>query len=1027
MEFKALSKEKTSKAEAKVYDYWEEIDVLNKSIEKNKDHEAFVFYDGPATANGMPGIHHAMAKVLKDTVCKYQTMKGKKVLRKVGWDTHGLPVEVAVEKELGFSGKQDIEKYGIEKFNKKCKETVMQNEKAFTDFTHKLGQFIDTKNAYITYNNSYIETEWYILKKMHEDGLIYDGYKIMPYCSRCGTGLSSHEVAQGYQTVSVNSVYVLFKLKEKDEYFVVWTTTPWTLFANVALCVKPDADYVKIKADDNTFIMAKYLVANLFDHYEILEEYKGKDLERIEYEPLIKGLDTGDKKAFYVTMDDYVTTGDGTGIVHIAPAFGEDDYNVARKYDLPVINPVKEDATYLSGPWKGKNVLDKDLELEIIKYLKDNHKLFKKQKIDHEYPHCWRCKTPLLYYSKPGLYIKVTAFKDEIIKANKEVKWTPEYVGEKRFGNWLENLNDWNISRNRYWGTPIPLYKCECGHEEMIGSIKELQEKAITKVPDNIDLHRPFVDDIKLKCPKCGKEMTRIPDVMDCWFDSGSMPFAQNHYPFENEALFKEQFPADFISEGIDQTRGWFYSLLVISTYLTGKSPYKTVLVNDLLLDKNGQKMHKSRGNAIEPFSLIEKYGADAIRWYMLGASPVWTPLKFDEDGVVDVSTKFFNTLKNVYNFFSMYANIDKVKVSDNLKTLDLIDKWLLSRYNNLVKNVTNSYEAYDLTKAVKDITYFVLEDLSNWYIRRNRDRFWQKDMNASKEAVYNVTYYVLKNVCKLMAPVAPFLPEEIYRNLTGEVSVHLADFPVCDEDLINNSLEADMDTLRKIISMGRSVRENAKIKVRIPLSEIILPSSNSALSKYDDLIKEELNIKKVIYTKDIFKYMDIEITPNFKEAGKLMGKRVPLFKDMLSKLDDENKEALYHGNDININLEGDNYNITSDLINIKVKSKEGFDSVEEGDLFTILNTHLTDDLINEGLAREMISKIQNMRKEKDFDVEDRIHIKYEGSPEFNKRIKDYKDMIKAETLGLSLEEAKLNTEEYNLNDFSVKIEIKQS
>ena len=689
--FKELKKGKNCELENETSQYWEENDILNKSIQNRKDD--FVFYDGPATANGMPGIHHMMAKLLKDTVCKYKTMKGYRVLRKVGWDTHGLPVEVQVEKELGFEGKNDIEKYGIQKFNEKCRESVWKNEKAFRDFTTEMGQFIDLKNPYITYENNYIETEWWILKKLFDEGYIYDGLKILPYCPRCGTGLASHEVAQGYKEVSVNTVTVPLKLKNKENtYLLVWTTTPWTLIANVAACVNPNEEYVECLSKGYHFIVAKKLADKVLgDNYEVVETYKGTDLEHLEYEQLLPFIETN-KKAFFVTCADYVTMEDGTGIVHIAPAFGADDYEVGLKYDLPMINPVDENGCYTEGPWKGRLVVDSELEVDIIKYLAGEDKLFKKQKMVHNYPHCWRCKTPLVYYSKPSLYIKTTAIKDKIVEQNNTVNWYPSYVGEKRFGNWLENMNDWAISRNRYWGTPIPLWKCSCGHQEMIGSRAELVEKAIEKIDETIELHRPYVDDIHITCKECGKEMTRIKDVIDCWFDSGSMPFAQYHYPFENKELFESQFPADFISEGIDQTRGWFYSLLVISTFVTGKTPYKNVLVNDLLLDKFGHKMHKSRGNAINPFELMEKFGADPIRFYMLYASPVWTPLKFDEDGVKEVQSKFFNTLKNTYTFFQMYANTDEVDPRSyhvDYKDLEEIDKWLLSKYHNLIKFVT--------------------------------------------------------------------------------------------------------------------------------------------------------------------------------------------------------------------------------------------------------------------------------------------------------------------------------------------------
>ena len=679
--FKELKKEKVNIIEKEILNNWKKIDILNKTIDNRNNCKNFVFYDGPATANGMPGVHHMLAKLLKDTICKYKTMQGYRVVRKVGWDTHGLPVELGVEKELGFTSKSDIEKYGIEKFNQKCKESVWKNEEAFRNLTEEMGQFIDLKNPYVTYDNNYIETEWWILKKFFDEGLIYEGYKILPYCPRCGTGLASHEVAQGYRDISVNTVTVPFKIKNENTYLLVWTTTPWTLIANVAICVNPNEQYIKVNSKGYNFIVAEKLANKVLGNdYEVLDTYVGKDLEYIEYEQLLPFINVN-KKAFYIVCDTYVTMEDGTGLVHIAPAFGQDDYEVGRKYDLPVVNPVGEDGKYIEGPWKDTFVMDSNLEIEIIKYLKENDKLFKKEKLNHNYPHCWRCNTPLLYYSKPSLYIETTKFKDKVIENNNKINWYPSYVGEKRFGNWLSNMNDWAISRNRYWGCPIPLWKCSCGHMEMIGSRSELASKSIEKIDETIELHRPFVDNIHIKCPKCGKIMNRIPEVIDCWFDSGSMPFAQYHYPFENQELWEEQFPADFISEGIDQTRGWFYVLLIISTFITGKSPFKNVLVNDLLLDKYGQKMHKSRGNAINPFEIIEEYGADTVRWYMPYVSPVWTPIKFDIEGLKEVYSKFFNTLRNTYNFFALYANTDNLDPREfnvPYENREEIDKWIL-------------------------------------------------------------------------------------------------------------------------------------------------------------------------------------------------------------------------------------------------------------------------------------------------------------------------------------------------------------
>ena len=1020
--FKELKKEKVEDVEASFSKYWQEKDILNKSIE-NKD-KYFVFYDGPATANGMPGLHHMVAKFLKDAFCKYKTMQGYKVLRKVGWDTHGLPVEVQVEKQLGFNGKKDIEKYGIEKFNAECRKTVWANEKAFSDLTTKMGQFIDLEHPYVTYDNSYIETEWWILKKFFDAGLFYEGQKILPYCPRCGTGLATHEVAQGYKEISVDTVIVCMKKKDEDAYFLVWTTTPWTLIANVALCVNPNEEYVKVKSQGHKFILAQKLANKILgEDIEILETYKGSKLEYVEYEQLIPSLSV-DKKAFYVTCDEYVTMEDGTGIVHLAPAFGQDDYNVGRKYNLPYLNPVGDDGKYKEGLWKGQNVFEADLE--VIKYLKKEDKLFKKQKIVHNYPHCWRCDSPLIYYSKPSFYLEITKIKDKIIKANSKVNWYPEYVGEKRFANWLENLNDWAISRNRYWGTPLPLWRCSCGHSIMIGSKKELIELATTKVSEDIDLHRPYVDDIYIKCPICGKEMTRVNDVIDCWFDSGAMPFAQYHYPFENDELFNTQFPADFIAEGIDQTRGWFYSLLVISTFIKGVSPYKNVLVNELLLDKNGQKMHKSKGNAIEPFTIISKYGADIVRFYLPYVSPVWTPLKFDEDGLKEVHSKFFNPLKNTYTFFQMYANIDNIDPRNfKVATSDLenIDKWLLSKYNKLIKNVTSAYEEYDLNKVVKLVTEFVSDDLSNWYIRRNRKRFWQSELDNSKMSVYQTTYEVLIGICKIVAPISPFITEEIYQNLTDEESVHLASFPISDEKLIDEELENKMELVRNLISLGRNAREEAKIKVRQPISEVIIDGKNKkVLADVIDLIKEELNVKEIVFAENLNEYMNFSIKPNFKNAGSILGSKMPEFVKYLNSLKEEEINNIRN----NMDLEFEGTKITEDLIDIKINAKEGFNIATENNNFIILNTTLTEELLNEGLAREFVSKIQQLRKTENFDVEDRINIYIDANKDFINQLMTNMEYIKAETLCLNFKEDKKASTKLTINEYEILVTLER-
>lgn len=1034
MKFKKLEQGKISEVESKYSEYWEKNKVFEKSVNDKKKNNNYVFYDGPATANGMPGIHHMMAKLLKDTICKYKSMQGYRVVRKVGWDTHGLPVEVQVEKELGFNGKGDIEKYGIKEFNQKCRESVWKNEEYFTKFTREMGQFIDLEHPYVTYDNNYIETEWWILKKIFDDGYIYDGLKIVPWCPRCGTGLASHEVAQGYKEISVNTVYVPFKAKdEENTYYLVWTTTPWTLLSNTALCVNPNEKYLKCLSKGYNFIVAEALAKQILgEDFEVVEEYLGKDLENREYEQLMPLLKVPENKnAFIVTCADYVTMQDGTGIVHIAPAFGQDDYEVGLKYDLAMLNPVGEDGCYTEGPWKGRLVVDPELEVEIIKYLASEDKLFKKQKMNHDYPHCWRCKTPLVYYSKPSLYIKTTAKQKEIIAENNKVNWFPSYVGEKRFGNWLENMNDWAISRNRYWGTPIPLWRCECGHDEMIGSRKELVEKAIEDIDESIELHRPYVDDVHIKCPDCGKEMKRVPDVMDCWFDSGSMPFAQYHYPFENKKVFEDQFPADFICEGIDQTRGWFYSLLVISTFVTGQTPFKNVLVNDLLLDKNGQKMHKSRGNAISPFEIMEEYGADTVRFYMLYASPVWTPLKFDVDGLKEIYSKYISTFKNAYSFFEMYANADKIDPREYdipVKERELIDRWLISKLNKLIKGVNEAYREYDLNKAAKLIVPFLNDDLSNWYIRSNRRRFWDSELTESKKQVYLTTYEVLSTLCRLCAPMTPFLTEEIYEKLTNEKSVHLSEFPKEDESLIDEVAEERMDLVRDICSLGRFAREEVNIKVRQPISNLILPKSDEVIiGDLLSIIMEELNVKEVKFKEDMTEYLEYVVKPNFQVLGKTLGPKIKELQGILSKLtSNEIREISENG--LTIKLAGEDFKLDNENTLISIKQKEGYASTSNNRTIVVLDTELTDELILEGLAREFVRTIQALRKEKDFVITDHIKVFYNGEDKIDEMFKLYKDYIMGEVLGDELtKDISLKDEcKYELNDISTYISIEK-
>jgi len=1027
-QFKSLAEGNIGERENNISKQWEEMNILQRTIDHREGKENFVFYEGPPTANGRPGIHHVLARTLKDSVCKYKVMDGYRVIRKAGWDTHGLPVEIEVEKQLGLSSKPEIEAYGMDKFNEQCKASVFNYESQWKEMSRKMGYFIDMEDPYITLDNDYIETVWWILNKFNKEGFLYEGHKIMPYCPRCGTGLASHEVAQGYQEIKSNTVVVAFKRKDLEEYFLVWTTTPWTLAANVALAVHPDADYIKARSNGEVYYCAKVLATKLLgEDYEILEEMKGADLEYVEYDQLMPFI-TVEKKAFFVTCADYVTTEDGTGIVHIAPAFGEDDYKVGRQYNLPVPQPVAEDGKYTETPWKGQFVIDADLD--IIKWLKEQGKLFKKEKMVHNYPHCWRCKTPLLYYAKPSWYLEVTKIKDQLIKNNNGVEWFPDYVGEKRFGNWLENLNDWAISRSRYWGTPLNVWRCDdCGAVDSIGSRKELAERAIEDIDENIELHRPYVDDVHLICPDCGKIMTRVKDVIDCWFDSGSMPFAQYHYPFENKELWENQFPADFICEGIDQTRGWFYSLLAISTFITGKAPYKKVLVNDLILDAEGQKMSKTKGNSVDPFAMFEEYGADALRWYLLYVSPAWTPTRFDIKGLKEVQSKFFNTLKNTYNFFALYANTDNIDPREFFVLYEerpVIDGWILSKYNRLVKEVRGEMEIFDLTRAVRKIQTFVNEDLSNWYIRRNRRRFWGSELTEDKKAVYNTTWEVLEGVVRLCAPFAPYVTEELYQKLTDAESVHLADYPLANEALIKDDIEEPMDLVRELVSLGRGAREDAQIKVRQPLSKIIVDGKyRELIGDLTVLIEEELNIKSVVFEDDLGAFMNYTLKPDFKVAGPILGKNVKLLGKALATVNPgEVVATLEAGNSFVIELEGESIEIKKDFIDIRISAKTGFNVQMFNNKFVILDTSLSQELLDEGYAREFISRIQQLRKSSGFEVMDRIDITWAGNDEIKVALKMYDHFIKTETLADHIIFEVGEGEVYNLNGHDTTIKV---
>lgn len=1027
MKFESLSDEAVKQREKQISDYWKKIDLLKESTETRKDGPSYVFFDGPPTANGKPGIHHVISRTLKDMTVRYKTMRGYYVERKAGWDTHGLPVEIEAEKKLELNSKKEIEEYGVEKFNEVCRDSVFKYSGMWRDMSDRMAFLADMDNPYITLDNNYIETVWHLLDDFNKKGLLYEGAKILPYCPRCGTGLASHEVAQGYKMIKSQTATVKFKKKDtENEYFLAWTTTPWTLPSNVALTVGADIDYVKVKQNNEYYYVAKNLADKVLEKdYEVVDEMKGKDLEYQEYEQLLPFIEVK-KKAFFVTTADYVSTEDGTGIVHTAPSFGEDDYQTGLRYNLPLVNPVDEEGKFTQTPWKGRNVMDADLD--IIIYLGEQNKLYSKQKMEHNYPHCWRCGTPLIYYSKPSWYLAVTKVKDKMVENNNGVNWFPASTGEKRFGNWLENVKDWAISRSRYWGTPLPVWRNEAGDIMTIGSRKELKEKAVEDIDiETLDLHRPYVDNIHLK-GEDGSIYTRVPDVMDVWFDSGAMPFAQNHYPFENKENFERLFPADFISEGIDQTRGWFYTLMAISTMYKGVAPYKNVLVNDLVLDKEGKKMSKSKGNTLDPFEMFDKYGADAVRFYSIYVSPAWIPTKFDEDGVREVEAKLFRSYRNIYSFFQLYANTDDIDPREfNVEYEDRqeIDRWLLSRFNSLVKYYDKEMDIFEYTNVAKAITEFIVEDFSNWYIRRNRRRFWQSEVNDDKKAVYNTTYEVLVGLTKLLAPIVPFVSEEMYEKLVGGKSVHLEYLPKLDESLIDLKLEQKMDLVRKVVTLGRSSREDAGIKVRQPLSEILLDSSyEELLSDVLDLIKEELNIKKVVFSNDLSDYMNFELKPNFKVAGSILGKKVGLFakelknvnaKELLDKVEDKS---------IMMNLGGEDVEIKREYIDVRISSKEGFDITMDKNVYVILDTELTDELIKEGYMREFVSKVQQLRKASGFEVTDEIEIYIEAEDDLFNSLLEFKNQIMSETLAQKFKRKELISEFVELNDKQIKIEL---
>jgi isoleucyl-tRNA synthetase len=1011
--------------EKEVLKFWNENDIFGKSIDIREKGEPYTFYDGPPTANGKPHIGHVLTRVIKDMIPRYRTMKGYKVIRKAGWDTHGLPVELEVEKKLGLDGKEQIEEYGLEPFIQECKESVWKYKGMWEDFSGTVGFWADMDDPYVTYHNTFIESEWWALKQIWDKKLLYKGYKIVPYCPRCGTPLSSHEVAQGYKDVKEKSVIAKFRVKgTEDEYILAWTTTPWTLPSNVALCVNPEMDYVKIKVSVNDkndvvkegeedtavkteyYYLAEALLSVIDGVYEIVETYKGKELEYKEYEPLFDYAKT-DKKCYYVTCDGYVTLTDGTGVVHIAPAFGEDDAKVGRNYDLPFVQLVDEKGEFKPEATDIAGMFCKKADNPIMKMLGEKGLLFKVLQFEHSYPFCWRCDTPLIYYARESWFIKMTEVRDRLIANNNTINWIPESIGKGRFGDWLENVQDWAVSRNRYWGTPLNIWECECGHMHSIGSIEELKSMS-DNCPDDIELHRPFIDAVTIKCPKCGKEMHRVPEVIDCWFDSGAMPFAQWHYPFENKEIFEENFPANFISEAVDQTRGWFYSLLAISTLIFDKAPYKNVIVLGLVLDKDGQKMSKSKGNAVDPFDALEKYGADAIRWYFYINSAPWLPNKFHDKAVIEGQRKFMGTLWNTYAFFVLYANIDNfdaTKYTLEYDKLPVMDRWILSRLNTTVKAVDENLNSYRIPEAARALQDFV-DELSNWYVRRARERFWAKGMEQDKINAYLTLYTSLVNICKAAAPMIPFMTENIYRNLVCEIdssapeSIHLCDFPTVDESMIDTRLEDEMDEVLNAVVLGRACRNAANVKNRQPLSKMYIKADNKLSDFYIGIIADELNVKSVEFADDVSAYTDYLFKPQLKTLGKRFGKQINALKETLAKLDGSKAMAeLNEKGSLTVNLDGTDEVIDKEDLLIEALQTEGYVSDSNNGVTVVLDTNLTEELVEEGFVREVISKLQNMRKDSGFEVMDHIKVYQSGNDKIKDILTRNKDVIMKEVL----------------------------
>lgn len=1023
--------------EKQVEKFWKENDIFRKSINSKKEGPVYTFYDGPPTANGKPHIGHVLTRVIKDMIPRYRTMKGAKIIRKAGWDTHGLPVELEVEKKLGLDGKEQIEGYGLEPFIQQCKESVWKYKGMWEDFSGTVGFWADMDDPYVTYHNSFIESEWWALKKIWEKGLLYKGHKIVPYCPRCGTPLSSHEVAQGYKDVKERSATAKFAVVGKENtYLLAWTTTPWTLPSNVALCVNPAETYVKIKVEDTKYILAEALVQSNFPdtEYEVIEKYTGKDLEYTEYTALYpnSGLK---KKAYYVTCHDYVTLTDGTGIVHIAPAFGEDDSNVGRIYDLPFLQLVDGKGCMTAETnWPG--VFCKDADKEVLKDLDSRGLLFNAPKFEHSYPFCWRCDTPLIYYARDTWFIKMTAIKDDLIRNNKTINWIPKTIGEGRFGSWLENVQDWGISRNRYWGTPLNIWECECGCRHAVGSIEELKSMS-DNCPDDIELHRPFIDAVTIKCPDCGKEMHRVSEVIDCWFDSGAMPFAQWHYPFENKEIFEENFPADFISEAVDQTRGWFYSLLAESTLLFNKAPYKNVIVLGHVQDENGQKMSKSKGNAVDPFDALEKHGADAIRWYFYSNSAPWLPNRFHDKAVTEGQRKFMGTLWNTYAFFVLYANIDNfdaTKYTLDYDKLSVMDKWLLSRVNTTVKLVDGYLNDYKIPETAKALDKIV-DEMSNWYVRLSRGRFWVKDMPQDKINAYMTLYTAIVTICKAAAPMIPFMTEDIYQNLVREIdhnapeSIHLCDFPVCDESMVDTELEKGMNEVLDIVVLGRACRNTSNMKQRQPLASLYVKAENDLKEFYKDIIRDELNVKNVEFVDDLSSFASYSFKPQLRTLGRRFGKNINTVKEILANIDSAAAMSELNASDtLTIEVNGVKETLAREDLLIESVQSENFVTNSDYGITVVLDIRLTDELIEEGFVREVISKLQTMRKDSGFEVMDHIKVYMSGSKKVCDIVTNNAEFIKGQVLAEDIISDTIggNNKEWNINGETVTFGVEK-